>query len=162
MPDSKWQGPAVPPGQHLLLFDGVCGLCSHLVQFVLAHDRGRVFRFGSLQSVAGRAAVGASGGNPDDLTTLYVVENYQSARARVLTKGRGALFVCRALGWPWKAAGALSALPAAWLDGLYDFVARHRYRVFGRRDVCLVPRREDRSRFIDSEIDPPPGGRLAP
>ena len=137
-------------GRHLFLFDGVCGLCSRLVQFVLAHDRRRVFNFASLQSPAGRAAVTRSGGNPDDLTTFYVFESYRTPEARRFAKGRAALFVLGTLGWPWRAAGLLGLLPTACLDRLYDLVARNRYRVFGRNEQCLVPRPEFRSRFIDS------------
>jgi predicted DCC family thiol-disulfide oxidoreductase YuxK len=137
-------------GRHLFLFDGVCGLCSRLVRFVLAHDRRRVFNFAALQSPAGRAAVTRSGGNPDDLTTFYVFENYRTPEARRFAKGRAAMFVLSTLGWPWKAAGLLGLLPTAFLDRLYDLVARNRYRVFGRNEQCLVPRPEFRSRFIDS------------
>jgi predicted DCC family thiol-disulfide oxidoreductase YuxK len=137
-------------GVHLLLYDGVCGLCNRMVQFVLACDRRRVFHFASLQSATGKAAVEQSGGNPADLTTFFVVANYRSAQARPLTKGRASLFVMTALGWPWSAARLLGVLPDAVLDRLYDLVARNRYRVFGRSEQCLMPRPEYRSRFIDS------------
>jgi predicted DCC family thiol-disulfide oxidoreductase YuxK len=65
MTDSSTQGPAGGEGQHLLLYDGVCGLCDHLVQFVLAHDPRGVFDFAPLQSATGRAAVAREGGDPD-------------------------------------------------------------------------------------------------
>jgi predicted DCC family thiol-disulfide oxidoreductase YuxK len=136
-------------GRHLLLYDGVCGLCSHLVQFVLAHDRRRVFHFASLQSRAGRAAVARSGGDPEALTTLYVIEDYRGAEALALRKARGAVFIFKALGFPWRLAGILGLLPRAWLDAAYDLVARHRYRMFGRRDSCLMPDPDNASRFLD-------------
>ena len=138
-------------GRHLLLYDGVCGLCDVLVQAVIARDRPGVFHFASLQSAVARVALDRFGSNPDDLNTLYVVTNYRSAAPGQLTKGRAALFVMTALGWPWKAAGLLSVLPDRVLDGTYDLVARNRYRIFGRYDRCLVPRPEYRSRFIDSQ-----------
>lgn len=136
--------------EHLLLYDGVCGLCGRLVQFVLPRDRRRVFRFASLQSATGRTTVASSGGDPDGLTSFYVVANYRLPQATVMTKGRAALFVARELGWPWKAAGVLGLLPSALLDALYDSVARHRYRVFGRREQCAMVSPADRGRFVDS------------
>ena len=146
--------PVTPPsadagGRHLILFDGVCGLCSRLVQFVLARDRQRAFSFASLQSPVGRAAVARAGGNPEELTTLYVFANYREPEARLLTRSRAALFALSVLGWPWKAGGLVGVLPTAWLDRLYEFVARHRYRAFGRYESCLAPRPEYRNRFLD-------------
>lgn len=137
-------------GAHLVLYDGVCGLCSRLLQFLLAHDRARVFSFASLQSVTGQAFVRRFGGNTDDLTSFYVVANYRApGNARAHVKARAALFVARSLGWPWKAACVFGVFPTALLDRVYDLVGRNRYRVFGRYDQCLTPRPEYRDRFVD-------------
>jgi predicted DCC family thiol-disulfide oxidoreductase YuxK len=119
-----------------------------------------VFHFASLQSAAAKATLNRFGSNPDELTTFYVVTNYRGAEPSPLTKGRAALFVITALGWPWKAAGLLKVLPARVLDGVYDLIARHRYRIFGRYETCLVPRPEYRSRFIDSQQDESPKSRI--
>jgi predicted DCC family thiol-disulfide oxidoreductase YuxK len=148
MADSEAQAPSGIEGRHLLLYDGVCALCSRLVQFVLVHDHRRVFHFASLQSPTGRAAVGSSASA--ELTTFYVIADYQTPMARQCSRSRAALFVIGALGWPWKVAGVLGVLPTALLDRLYDLVARHRYRVFGYHDHCLPQRPEYKSRFIDS------------
>jgi predicted DCC family thiol-disulfide oxidoreductase YuxK len=77
------------------------------------------------------------------------VRDYRSPAARGLVKGRAALFVASALGWPWRSALVLGVLPSVVLDCGYDLVARHRYRVFGRFDRCLLPRPEQRKRFVD-------------
>jgi predicted DCC family thiol-disulfide oxidoreductase YuxK len=143
------QSPTRTEGRHLLLFDGVCGLCASLVQFVLARDPAGVFHFASLSSPEGRSIVTRHGGDPDDVSTVYVVADYRSPAPRPLTKSRAALFVLGALGWPWKAATLFGLLPTALLDRAYDVVARNRYRVFGRRDQCLMPRPEWQDRFID-------------
>jgi predicted DCC family thiol-disulfide oxidoreductase YuxK len=160
MHGSDGQRPPTETGRHLLLYDGVCGLCNVLVQAVLARDRRVLFHFASLQSAAARATLNRFGSNPDELTTFYVVTNYRGAEPSPLTKGRAALFVITALGWPWKAAGLLKVLPARVLDGVYDLIARHRYRIFGRYETCLVPRPEYRSRFIDSQQDESPKSRI--
>jgi predicted DCC family thiol-disulfide oxidoreductase YuxK len=91
-----------------------------------------------------------SGGNPAELTSFYVVADYQTAASRVFSRSDAALFVAGALGWPWRAAQLIRFVPQAIRDGAYDVVARSRYRVFGRYDRCLVPSPEFRPRFIDS------------
>jgi predicted DCC family thiol-disulfide oxidoreductase YuxK len=136
-------------GGHLVLYDGVCGLCNRLLQFVLRHDRRRVFTFASLQSAVGQSMVERSGGIPGELTSFYVVAEYQTASSRVFTKSDAALFVAGALGWPWKAAGLMRFVPRRIRDRVYDVIARSRYRVFGRYDRCVIPRPEFRNRFID-------------
>ena len=136
-------------GAHLVLYDGVCGLCSRLLQFLLRHDRRRVFSFASLQSAVGRSIVEQSGGNPADLTSFYVVADYQTGASRVLARSDAALFVAGALSWPWRAARLIRFVPHALRDRVYDIVARNRYRLFGRFDRCLIPSREFRNRFID-------------
>jgi predicted DCC family thiol-disulfide oxidoreductase YuxK len=136
-------------GAHLVLYDGMCGLCSRLLQFLLRHDRHGLFRFASLQSRVGQSIVERSGGNPGELTSFYVVADYQTASSRVFIRSDAALFVASALGWPWKAARLMRVVPRAVRDRAYDIVARSRYRVFGRYDRCLVPSPEFRPRFID-------------
>jgi predicted DCC family thiol-disulfide oxidoreductase YuxK len=150
MPRPELQPALSTEGRHLLLYDGVCGLCSHLVQFVLARDRGRVFHFAALQSDAGKAALETRGADAGTLTTFYVLTNYRDEEARLLAKGQAALFVAATLGWPWKVARLFAVLPPAWLDRLYELVARHRYRLFGRLDQCLIPNAKDRNRFVDA------------
>jgi predicted DCC family thiol-disulfide oxidoreductase YuxK len=134
----------------VVLYDGVCGLCSRLVQFLLRHDRHRVFSFASLQSAVGRSLVERSGGNPCELASFYVVANYGTAASRPFTRSDAALFVADALGWR-RAAQIVRLVPRATRDCAYEVVARSRYRVFGRYERCLVPRPEFGNRFIDRQ-----------
>jgi predicted DCC family thiol-disulfide oxidoreductase YuxK len=143
------QDPPGGDGAHLVLYDGVCGLCNRLLQFILAHDRRAVFAFAPLQSAIGRSTVERFGGNPDELSSFYVVSNFRTDLARMVGRGRAALFIAGELGWPWKAAVLFRAVPTAILDRIYDVVARNRYRLFGRFDRCLIPPPEYRRRFID-------------
>lgn len=149
MADPQAQGPPHAEAVHLVLYDGVCGLCSRLLQFLLTHDRRGVFAFASLQSTTGQSVVQELGGDPADLTSFYVLANYRTDRTRTLAKSKAALFVAGQLGWPWKAAVIARVLPDAVLDRAYDVIARNRYRVFGRFDHCLAPRPEFRGRFIE-------------
>jgi len=133
------QDPSGGDGAHLVLYDGVCGFCNRLLQFILAHDRRAVFAFAPLQSAIGRSTVERFGGNPDELSSFYVVSDFRTDLARMVGRGRAALFIARELGWPWKAAVLFRAVPTAILDRMYDVVARNRYRLFGRFDHCLIP-----------------------
>jgi predicted DCC family thiol-disulfide oxidoreductase YuxK len=127
----------------------MCALCGGTVQFVLRHDTGRLFDIAALQSRAARDALRRVHLAPDALDTLYVIANYESSAPSALERAPAVLFLAHALGWPWRAAGVLRILPAGVLNAAYNLIARTRYRIFGRRDQCLVPRPEDRDRFID-------------
>jgi len=110
---------------------------------VIARDRGAQFRFGSLQSMAaGRLLQEVA--LPNSATDSFVVLEGD----RVSTRSTAALRVVRRLPFPWWLAYALIVVPRPIRDRLYDWVARNRYRWFGRRDVCMVPTPELRSRFI--------------
>ena len=132
-----------------MLYDGVCALCSALVQFLLRHDQRRVFSFASLQSATGQALVAKSGANPLELTSIYVIADYQSATPRTFTRSDAALFIASELRWPWKVFTVIRIVPVAVRDRLYDAVARIRYRAFGRYEQCQLPQPEFRGRFVD-------------
>ena len=149
MTGSPAQVPSTAEGVDLVLYDGVCGLCNRLLQFLLKHDHRAVFTFASVQSVTGRAIVERFGGNPHELTSFYFLANYRTGHARIFSRSSAALFVAGELGWPWKVAVLMRVLPPAVLDRVYDVVARSRYRVFGRHEQCLTPRPEFRSRFVE-------------
>jgi predicted DCC family thiol-disulfide oxidoreductase YuxK len=135
-------------GSHLILYDGVCALCNGLNAFVLPRDPQEKFHFASLQSQAAHSILRRFERDPGDLNTLYVVADYRSASARLLSKSQAGLFVLAQIGGIWKLAGVLKVLPRPLRDAVYGFVARHRYRVFGRYDTCPIPSAEHKNRFI--------------
>jgi predicted DCC family thiol-disulfide oxidoreductase YuxK len=118
-------------------------------RFVLRFDAAGQFDFAPLQSPTARSILQRAGKNPEALNTFYVAAHYRSGKPAILSKARGALFVLNSLGWPWRAAALLGVVPTCLLDFLYDFVARHRYQLFGRYDTCPLPSPEQHSRFID-------------
>jgi predicted DCC family thiol-disulfide oxidoreductase YuxK len=89
------------------------------------------------------------GGNPDELTSFFVLAHYRTNHAQMLGRSSAALFVASELGWPWKVAVFMRVLPSAILDPVYDVIARNRYRVFGRYEQCVAPRPEFRGRFVE-------------
>jgi predicted DCC family thiol-disulfide oxidoreductase YuxK len=149
MTESASQASIPRRGEHLLLYDGVCGLCNRLNTFVLPRDARGLFDFASLQSEAGRGVLERFGRNPADLDTFYVVTNYRAESPALLSKAGAALFVMTTLGAPWRWLGLFGVFPTALLDRVYDLIARHRYRLFGRTESCSMPSAEYKQRFID-------------
>jgi predicted DCC family thiol-disulfide oxidoreductase YuxK len=136
-------------GETLVFYDGLCGLCDKLVQFLLPRDRGGALRFAELQGEVARRELMAHGYDPTDLDTVYVIANWTTPRQRVLTRSRAILHAIESLGGFWSPAARLARLiPAPLADRVYDFVARRRYRVFGKFDACPLPRPEWRDRFV--------------
>jgi len=149
MNGSTPQALAPARGEHLILYDGVCGLCNRLNRFVLLRDTRAVFDFASLQSATGRSVLQRFGRDTENLTTFYVVADYREESPTLLSKGRAVLFVMKTLdiGSAWR--HAFRIFPDAVLDFGYDLIARNRYRVFGQSESCLMPSAEFRERSID-------------
>jgi len=146
----------------ILLYDGVCGFCNRFVQFILRRDHNAVFRFAPLQSALAGSILARHGANPSDLDTVYVAvcpdqrKEDPSREAQpnefLLSRSDAVLFVLEQLPGPWRAIAFLPRLLPKFLrDAGYNVVVRHRYRIFGRVEVCTLPRDQDRSRFLDSQ-----------
>jgi predicted DCC family thiol-disulfide oxidoreductase YuxK len=127
-------------GRAIILFDGVCNLCNGAVQFILTHDPAGRFQFASLQSDAARRILG---GEPQG-ETIVLAES-----PRIYTKSTAALRIARHLRFPWPLLSAFLLIPRPLRDAVYDWIARHRYAWFGRRESCLLPKQEFQNRFVD-------------
>ncbi len=140
------------PGPAIVLFDGVCNLCDAAVQFVLDHDaRGR-FVFAALQSEEGRRVLARAGMTPGepgaDPDSIVLVEG-----GRAYERSDAALRIARGLGAPWSLAAVFLAVPRFLRDAVYRFVARRRYRWFGKKAACRVPTPSLRERFLENRPD---------
>jgi predicted DCC family thiol-disulfide oxidoreductase YuxK len=134
----------------IVLYDGVCGLCNRLVQFVLKNDRNDVFRFASLQSKLAEQILVRHRLRSESLETVYVVLDYGFAKERLLSRLQAVVYVLQQLGGPLAYVSAiLRVLPAPVQNFLYRLVARNRYRVFGRYETCPLPDGDTRSKFLD-------------
>ena len=128
----------------IVVFDAQCLLCNGWVQFILRHDRDAVFRFASIQGDAGRRLLSQQHLQVDGLQTLLLVDG-----SRVWQQTAAIFRVLHGLGWPWRLAWVAWLLPAPLRDALYRWVARNRYRIFGRSPVCLTPPADHVQRFLD-------------
>lgn len=119
--------------------------------FVLNRDRADRFRFASMQSGFGRDIVGRLGGDTRELTTLYVVPDFDQPRPHLLARSDAVLFVFRELGGLWRATRIFRVVPRRLRDALYHVVSSNRYRLFGGYDACPLPTPETRRKFIATE-----------
>ena len=134
----------------IILYDGVCGLCNRLVQFLLKHDKNGRLHFASLQSDFAAKVLQRHGIDPKDLDTMHVIENYEQSGERVLQRSDAILRAGRELGGVWTVLSAAGkVVPRALRNVVYRVVARNRYRVFGKYDTCMLPEPNQRSRFLD-------------
>lgn len=142
--------PSPTDANPIVLYDGVCGLCNRLVQFLLKRDKHDHLRFASLQSDFAAKVLGRHGIDPKDLDTLHVVEDFEKLGERVLHRSDAILRAGRELGGLWAVAASIARiLPHPLRDLAYRFVARNRYRVFGKYETCLLPEPNQRKKFLD-------------
>lgn len=131
------------PDGPIILFDAECVLCSANAQFVLQHDRAARFRLASIQGVTGAAMCRSHGLDPDDPTSILVVDG-----TRVRRDSDAVLAIYEGLGWPWRSLGLFRLVPAFLRDPAYRWIARNRYRLFGKRATCWIAPPEYRSRIL--------------
>lgn len=133
---APWPGPVI-------LFDGVCNLCAGAVQFIIKRDPEGKIRFASLQSPIGQRLMSEHGLPPDQLDSFVLIEN-----GRACTESTAALRTARHLTGLWPACHICIILPHFVRDPMYRFIARRRYRWFGKQESCLMPTPELRTRFL--------------
>ncbi len=134
----------IPSGQSVILFDGVCNLCNGFVQFLIERDPKRRYRYASLQSETGQALMRSAGLPADEINTVVLMEE-----GTAYTHSDVALRVARHMGGLWPLATVLYIVPKFLRDAIYNWVARNRYRWFGKKEACMVPTPELKSLFLD-------------
>ena len=132
----------VPPD--VVLFDGVCNLCTASVQFVIQRDSRKRFRFASLQSAVARELLGGPEAEGGRLDSVFLI-----AGGRIYRRSSAALHIARRLDGFWPLLSVLLLIPRPLRDAVYDWIGRRRYRMFGRRELCWTPNREIAERFLD-------------
>ncbi len=129
---------------HILLFDGVCNLCIGVVNFIIKRDSEQQFKFAALQSEAGQALLMKFGLSTTDINSfVFIFEN------QCFIKSSAGLHVLKELGGVWKLFYALIIIPVPIRDYIYSLVVRVRYRLFGKRDTCMIPAPGIKQRFLN-------------
>ena len=133
----------IPPAPYLLLFDGLCHLCSNSVQWVLAHDHSGMIKFASIQSELGRSLYGQHGFDPDQPQSMMLI-----TPAGVFTKSDATIQLSMLMGGWHRGMKIFRLIPRPLRDFFYDVIAHHRYRWFGKHEACWLPKPEWRNRFL--------------
>ncbi|MDH5825470.1 thiol-disulfide oxidoreductase DCC family protein [Sphingobacterium faecium] len=126
--------------KQLILFDGICNLCNKTVNFIIKRDKKDQFRFTSLQSKIGDSYVHHLPPGTDSI--LYLRNN------KILTKSTAALYIAKDIGYPYALLFPLIFLPTSWRDNCYDYIAKNRYRWFGKQEQCEIPSKQTSKKFI--------------
>ena len=133
----------------LVFYDGVCALCNGAVTFLVKRDRAGIFRFAPLQGELAAQVLPKYAIDPRDLDSIVVLEDWDGAGERVLTRSIAVLAAVESLGGLWGMLARIGRLmPVTFSDAVYRAVARTRYRAFGKYEVCPVPPPEWRNRFL--------------
>jgi len=132
-----------PPNDHILLFDGVCNLCSHSVNFILDRDPKDKFRFASLQSEKGQALLQTHSLPTQDFNSFVYIK-----KGKVYLQSTAALKVLQTIGGLWSLLYLFIIVPPFIRDSVYDFISKNRYKFFGKKEMCRVPTPEERVRFL--------------
>ncbi|MEE9394157.1 MAG: DCC1-like thiol-disulfide oxidoreductase family protein [Planctomycetota bacterium] len=148
----------VEDGKFLILYDGVCGLCDASVRFFIKNDTKDRLRFAPLQGDLARDIVARQGGDPDDLATVYLVANAGQPEERAWKRGPAALKILLICGGFWRVLTPFSILPDSLLNAGYRIVARVRYLIAGRKELCELPTAVNRHRFLDTPAHESDGG----
>jgi predicted DCC family thiol-disulfide oxidoreductase YuxK len=127
----------------IILFDGVCNLCNHVVQFALARDDKQQFRFAALQSSTGLRLLEGFGIRSRNLSSIVLIEG-----GSAYVKSDAVLRMTARLTGSWSVLRVFLIVPRPIRDCVYDVVAKHRYRWFGKRSTCMVPTAEQLGRFL--------------
>jgi len=135
----------LPKDKKIILFDGVCNLCDRVVQYVIEHDKKNVFLFAALQSDIGIKILKHTGIDPakTDSIVLYepgIAYHYKSGAALEIAKNLGGFL---SIGTIFK------ILPAFLRDNVYDYIAKNRYKWYGKKDNCMIPTSELKAKFLE-------------
>lgn len=133
--------------KHLVFYDGECGLCDQLVQFLLKIDRHQRFVFAPLQGETAKETLRALPEQYKNLDSLILIENFRSPQAKTYVLSQAALRICWLVGSGWVLIGWLSFLPPVLFDWAYRLVARNRHRLFPQTE-CMLPRPDQQDRFL--------------
>ena len=132
-----------------MLYDGVCGLCNRLNQFLLKRDHHDRLRFASLQSSLAESLTLRHGADPKDLDTVYVIVDHNRPTEHLLSRSDAIIYVLTQLGGIWKGMGLAKFLPRGLRNIAYNIVAKNRYRVFGKHDSCMLPDPKHKQKFLE-------------
>lgn len=134
----------LPKDKKIILFDGICNLCDSSIQFIIKHDKNDVFRFVALQSDFGQEIIKYIG---VDISKTDSIILYEPGKAYYY-KAEAALKIAKELGGIYVAISWFSILPKTLTNSVYDYIAKNRYKWYGKKDACMIPTPELKAKFL--------------
>jgi predicted DCC family thiol-disulfide oxidoreductase YuxK len=134
----------LPPNKKIILFDGVCNLCNSAVQFVIQQDQKDVFLFVALQSELGQQILKHIGVNPVNIDSIVLYE----PGVAYYYKSSAAIQIARSLGGFWHFGTIFRVIPTGIRNLLYDYIAKNRYKWYGKKESCMTPTLELKIKFL--------------
>jgi predicted DCC family thiol-disulfide oxidoreductase YuxK len=128
----------------IVMFDGVCNLCNDAVDFIIVRDKNDKFKFGALQDDKSKDILKEYKIKEDYLDSIILIRGDQ-----IFYKSRAALEIAKNLSGLWPVTYAFIIIPAFLRDPIYDWIARNRYKWFGKRETCRFPSEEERAKFLE-------------
>lgn len=135
---------ALPKGKKIILFDGVCNLCDNMVQYIIRHDKRDVFRFVALQSDLGGEILKHIGIDPKHIDSIILYE----PGVAYYYKSAAAIEIANAFGGIFHFGTVFKIIPTGLRNRVYDYVAKNRYKWYGKNDACMVPTPELKAKFL--------------
>lgn len=129
---------------YIILFDGVCNLCNNSVQFIIKNDKRNKFKFSSLQSPFGQNLLGKYNIDTNNTDSFVFIR-----KNKAYIKSSAALWVAKELGSFWQLLCFFFIIPASLRNLIYDWVARNRYKWFGKKESCMIPTPNIKNKFLD-------------
>jgi predicted DCC family thiol-disulfide oxidoreductase YuxK len=133
----------MPASRSIVLFDGVCNFCNSTINFLIRQDQKKVFQFATLQSEAGQQFLKKYNLPTKDFDSFVLIDDGKAYKSS--TAG---LRLYNKLPWYWKWTQLFWVVPKPARDAVYDFVAKNRYKWFGKKDACMIPKPEVKERFL--------------
>ena len=127
----------------IILFDGVCNLCNNAINFVIKQDPKEIFVFASLQSEIGQQILKKYNLPLQQLSSFVLLQN-----DKIYTKSTAAIKVAQQLNGLWKCFYIFNLVPVFIRDGVYNIIAKNRYKWFGKQDACMIPSPQLKQRFL--------------
>ena len=128
----------------IIIFDGICNLCERSVIFIINRDKASIFKFVQAQSKSGLKLQSDLGINAIELQTIILVKN-----GKTLFKSDAAIEIAKYLDGAWKLIYVFKTVPIFIRDKIYDYIAKKRYRWFGKKNVCMIPTKQLNERFLN-------------
>ncbi|MCK0158198.1 thiol-disulfide oxidoreductase DCC family protein [Cellulophaga sp. F20128] len=129
----------------IILFDGVCNLCDNAVQFIIKHDKKDSFRFATLQGDTGQKFISDRNIDTTQVDSIILIE----PGVAYYTKAEAALKIGKHFGGIWQLLWIFEQLPSSFNDFIYDYIAKNRYKWYGKKEACMIPTPELKAKFLD-------------